>query len=199
MNLWWLTGAGVGLITLTASVVFARRRTIGPAEVRVFRAVNGLPDFLYPVLWPPMQLGNLVVGTVAGLTVAAIDGDLGVGIGVVLATLLKLVTERVVRREMAEYLAVRQRPGTSQPGATLRGGDVPTSGPSFPSGHVILVAAIACVVAPNLPVAWWWLPAVLTFLVMLGRVYVGAHNPLDVTAGLGAGLLMGSLVATFVD
>jgi membrane-associated phospholipid phosphatase len=33
---------------------------------------------------------------------------------------------------------------------------------------------------------------------MLGRQYVGAHNPLDVTAGLGAGLLLGGLVAGFV-
>jgi hypothetical protein len=31
------------------------------------------------------------------------------------------------------------------------------------------------------------------------RVYVGAHNPLDVTAGLGAGLLLGGVVAAFVD
>jgi len=84
------------------------------------------------------------------------------------------------------YLAVRQRPGTSQVDAVLRGADVPSSGPSFPSGHVILVAAIACVVAPTMPVGWTSLPALLTLLVMLGRVYVGAHNPLDVTAGLGA-------------
>ena len=33
---------------------------------------------------------------------------------------------------------------------------------------------------------------------MVGRVYVGAHNPLDVTAGLGAGLLLGGVLATFV-
>jgi len=32
-------------------------------------------------------------------------------------------------------------------------------------------------------------------LVGLGRVYVGAHNPLDVTAGLGAGLLVGALLS----
>ena len=53
---------------------------------------------------------------------------------------------------MADYLAIRQRPGTSQTGAILRGGDVPSSGPSFPSGHVILVAAVGSVVAPVLPV-----------------------------------------------
>ena len=39
---------------------------------------------------------------------------------------------------------------------------------------------------------------VLTLLVVVGRVYVGAHNPLDVTAGLGAGLLLGGFVAAFV-
>jgi membrane-associated phospholipid phosphatase len=33
---------------------------------------------------------------------------------------------------------------------------------------------------------------------MVGRVYVGAHNPLDTTSGLGAGLLLGGVVAGFV-
>jgi undecaprenyl-diphosphatase len=99
---------------------------------------------------------------------------------------------------MAPHLTVRQRPGTSQVGAILRGSDVPASGPSFPSGHVILVAAVGAVVAPNLGVEWWALPLFLTALVMVGRVYVGAHNPADVTAGLGAGLALGGIVAVFV-
>jgi membrane-associated phospholipid phosphatase len=75
---------------------------------------------------------------------------------------------------------------------------VPAEGASFPSGHVILVAAIGCVVAPTLPGAWTWAPFLVTVAVMVGRVYVGAHNPLDVTAGLGAGLLLGGVVAGFV-
>jgi membrane-associated phospholipid phosphatase len=198
VNLWWLLVAGVGLIVLGASVVEARHPSISPVESQLFHAINRLPDFLYPALWPPMQLGNLAVGTIAGLAVAAIAGDLAVAIGVVLAMLLKLVTERIVRKEMADYLTVRQRPGTSQVGAILRGSDVPASGPSFPSGHVILVAAVATVVAPTIPAAWWWLPILLTVLVMVGRVYVGAHNPLDVTAGLGTGLLLGGVLAAFV-
>jgi len=115
------------------------------------------------------------------------------------AMTMKLVTERVVRKEMADALAIRQRPGTSQVGAVLRGSDVPVSGPSFPSGHVILVASIACVVAGTIPVGWWWVLVLLTAAVMVGRVYVGAHNPLDVTAGLGAGLLAGGIVAAIFN
>lgn len=198
MNPGWLTVAGAGLVIAVVSVAGARKMVISPVEVRVFHAVNGLPDALYPWLWLPMQLGNLVVGTAAGLLVALFDSDLAVAVGVLLAMALKLVVERVVRREMADYLAVRQRPGSSQVGAILRG-DVPSSGPSFPSGHVILVAGVACVVAPNLPAAWVWVPMTLTGLVLVGRVYVGAHNPLDVTAGLGAGLLLGGVIASIVD
>ncbi|MET0144011.1 MAG: phosphatase PAP2 family protein [Ilumatobacteraceae bacterium] len=198
MNPRWLIVAGVGFVIASLSIVVARKPTISPTESRLFHTINGLPDGLYPFLWLPMQLGNLVVGTVSGLVVALVDGDLAVAIGVVLATALKLVVERVVRKEMADHLAVRQRPGTSQADAVLRG-DVPTSGPSFPSGHVILVAGIGCVVAANLPSNWWSVPIILTALVVVGRVYVGAHNPLDVTAGLGAGLVLGGAVATLVN
>ena len=195
----WLLLSGVGLVVLAASVFEARRPAISATESRVFHVVNRLPAFLYPLLWLPMQLGNLVVGTLAGLAVAVADGDTAVAIGVVLAMVLKLVTERVIRKEMAEYLVVRQRPGTSQVGAVLRGGDVPSSGPSFPSGHVILVAAVGSVVAPVLPSAYWSVPFLLTVLVMVGRVYVGAHNPLDVTAGIGAGAVLGGVIAAFVE
>ena len=96
-----------------------------------------------------MQLGNLVVGTAAGLVVALVDRDLTVAIGVILAMALKLVIERIVRREMADYLAVRQRPGHEPGRGDPARRDVPSSGPSFPSGHVILVAAVGAVVAPD--------------------------------------------------
>lgn len=198
MNPLWLVASVVGFSILAASSFEARRPAISPTEARVFHAINGLPGWLYWPLWLPMQLGNLVVGTLVGLGVAWLVGDWYVAVGVVVATVSKLGTEKLVRREMADHLAIRQRPGTSEVGAILRGADVPSSGASFPSGHVILVAAIATVVAPALPVGWWWAPLVLTFLVMFGRVFVGAHNPLDVTAGLGAGLVVGGIVAVFV-
>lgn len=197
MNWTWFGAAAAGLLILGASAYWARHDVIPACEQRVFRAVNGLPGWLYGLLWLPMQLGNLVVGTLAGLAVAWWAGALDVAIGVIAAMVLKLVVERVVRRQMAPYLAVRQRPGTSEPGAILRGGDVPSAGASFPSGHVILVAAVACLVTPLIDGTWDWVPFLLTFLVMFGRVYVGAHNPLDTTAGLGAGMALGGVLSAF--
>jgi undecaprenyl-diphosphatase len=197
-GLWWLLVAAGGTAALGVSAAMARRPAIGRREVAVFHALNGLPGWLHPLLWVPMQLGNLVVGTSVGLAIAMLVGDVAIAVGVVLAMVLKLITERIVRREMAPYLAVRQRPGTSQVGAILRGADVPATGPSFPSGHVLLASAVGAVVAPGVATAWWPVIAAGVLLVMLGRVYVGAHNPLDVTAGLGAGLLLGGGLAVFV-
>jgi membrane-associated phospholipid phosphatase len=192
---WTVLGvAALGAMVLGGSFAGASLSRIHPLEQRAFRAVNGLPGWLYWPLWLPMQLGNLAVGTGAGLVVALVRDDWRLAVAVVLAMVLKLVSERVLRHKMAQHLRVRQRPGTSEPGAILRGADVPAVGPSFPSGHVILVAAIASVLANDVPLTWSWLPFVLVALVMVGRVYVGAHNPLDVTAGLGAGLLVGSLL-----
>jgi len=185
--------AAAGLAVLVLSMRGASLDHISAAEMAVFRAINRLPELLYRILWLPMQLGNLVVGLVVGLGVAALLRDLAIGIAVVVAMIAKLVIERVVRDRMTSFREVRQRPGTSEPDAILRG-DVPATGASFPSGHVILAAAIGVVLTSGLPVAWLWVPWVLVLTVAFARVYVGAHNPLDVTAGLGAGMLIGGLL-----
>jgi len=193
-----LAVGAVGVGVLGGSLAAARLPEIHPLEQRVFRAINRLPGWLYWPLWVPMQLGNLAVGASVGLAIALARRDGRLAVAVVLAVVLKLVTERIVRHRMAAYLRVRQRPGTSEPGAILRGADVPASGPSFPSGHVILVAAVATVLIDDLGLSWSWAPLVLVALVMVGRVYVGAHNPIDVTAGLGLGLLVGGLLDLFL-
>jgi undecaprenyl-diphosphatase len=190
--------AAVGLVLVVGSIVGARRPAIPEAERRVFHLINGLPNSLYRPLWLPMQLGNLVVGTVVGLVVTLAVGEWAAALAVVAAMLLKLVTERVLRHEMAAYVAVRRRPGTSVPGAILRG-DVPVDGPSFPSGHVVLAAAVACVVTSVLPAWCGGVALALAVVVALGRVYVGAHNPLDVAAGLGGGFVIGGLLGLLVQ
>src|SRR4051794_21802261 len=100
MDAAWLLLSGAGLAIAVASVVAARHPSIPDWEMRVFRGVNRLPDWLYSVLWLPMQLGNLVVGTVVGLICAWVAGKVSVAVGVVLAMVLKLVTERFLRHRM---------------------------------------------------------------------------------------------------
>jgi len=65
-------------------------------------------------------------------------------------------------------------------------------------GIALLIAALACVVAPVLPPGWELIPVALMLLVMVGRVFVGAHNPLDVISGAAAGLVVGGLVASLL-
>jgi undecaprenyl-diphosphatase len=197
MSAHWVATAALGVVIVAASVYAARGPAIPRWEQRVFAAINGLPGWLYGPLWPVMQLGNLVVGTAAGLVVALVAGDGRVAVGVVLAMAGKLVTERLFRKAVHGHLPARRRPGTSQPHAVLRGGDVPSDGASFPSGHVLLVAALACVVAPVVPAGWELVPLALALLVPLGRIFVGAHNPLDTTCGFGLGLILGGLVSSF--
>jgi len=183
-----------GAVVLGLAVMWARYDHLHPVEMRVFRAVNGLPDFLYRPLWLPMQYGNFIVGMIAGVAVGLALGEPAIAVAVVIAAFAKLAVERLIRQRMASFSAVRQRPGTSEPGAIRRGDDVPAQGASFPSGHVILAAGISTVLSSTLGPGWVWIPWVLAALVMLGRVYVGAHNPLDVLAGLGAGMIIGGVL-----
>jgi undecaprenyl-diphosphatase len=155
---------------------------VSDLEESIFHAVNDLPGALYPLLWPFQQLGAVLVGPAVAL-VAAATRHFRLAVAALGATVAKLLLERVVKAMVS-----RQRPGTSiGPDIEVRG-DVSVVGESFVSGHAILVAAVAGVVAPYLPGRWRLLPWVVVGLVMFTRIYVGAHNPLDVVCGAALGI-----------
>ena len=51
------TRLGLGVGGLLGTAVAVRPDRVGPREARVFLAVNGLPDALYPAAWVVMQAG----------------------------------------------------------------------------------------------------------------------------------------------
>jgi membrane-associated phospholipid phosphatase len=178
----------VGLLVLVIGMIIVRDGTVPGWEASIFHAVNNLPGALYRPLWPFQQLGALAVGPAVAL-VAALLRRFRLAIAALVATVAKLVAERAVK-----VLASRQRPGTSIGRNVHLRGDVSATGESFVSGHAVLVAALAGVLTPYLPGRWKVVPWIVVVLVMVTRVYVGAHNPLDVVCGAALGLAIAGAI-----
>jgi membrane-associated phospholipid phosphatase len=185
-----LTIALVGVLLVVGCGAIAYNGRVGAVERVVFRAVNDLPGWLYPVMWPLQQLGNLVFGLVVAAAALALR-RWRLALGAILVTFIDL-------EWLVKDIVDRRRPGTTVPDAVLRGDDVPVASQSFPSGHAVLIASLAVLVTPYLHGRWRLAPWALVAGVCIGRVYVGAHNPLDVVAGCGLGLVIGGVVSVVV-
>jgi len=183
-----LAAVAVGLVVVVAGGVVASDGTVPGWEDAVFHRVNDLPDALYPLLWPVQQLGAVLAAPVVAV-VALVLRRWWLALAAMLVVVAKLGAERIVKA-----VVTRERPATSiGPDITIRG-DVKLSGASFVSGHAVMVGALAAVVTPYLPNSWRPLPWVLVALVAIARVYVSAHNPLDVVCGAALGIVIGAAI-----
>ena len=175
----------VGLVILGLGMIAVRNGTVSGFEESIFHAINDLPQALYPLLWPFQQAGAVLVGPAVAL-VAFVLGYRRLAAAALVVTVMKLVLERVVKA-----MVTRERPGTSiGPDIHMRGA-VSATGESFVSGHAVLIAALASIVTPYLRGRWRVVPWILVGLVLVARVYVGAHNPLDVVCGAALGVAIG--------
>jgi membrane-associated phospholipid phosphatase/uncharacterized membrane protein YbhN (UPF0104 family)/tRNA A-37 threonylcarbamoyl transferase component Bud32 len=175
-----------GLAICLSLALFAADGLLLRAEAGVFRLVNDLPGWLF---WPVnvvMQTGALgAVGATAATALAVRRVRLAVDLA--LAGTLAWLLAKLVKDA-----ADRGRPGALLSEVVLRGAH--EGGLGFVSGHAAVAAALATVAAAHVrrPVRWaLWAVAVA---VAFGRVYVGAHFPLDVVAGAALGWAVGGAV-----
>ena len=182
----WLRTAVVSMGVLVLCGLVARNGNVGAAERRVFHWINDLPEWLYRPMWLFQQVGNLVVAFALVMVLALALRKPRLAIAGVAAVVLKLGLERVVKQ-----VVERARPGTSIGDVVFRG-DVSSAGLSFVSGHAVITAAMAAIVVPLLKGRWKWAPWILVALNGFGRIYVGAHNPLDIVGGAALGVAIGA-------
>jgi uncharacterized membrane protein YbhN (UPF0104 family)/membrane-associated phospholipid phosphatase len=168
----------LGSLVVMAGGMAAYHGHVFAFDANLFRLVNQLPNALGGLLLVVMQLGALAAVPVAAAVALTArrprmgrDLALSGGLAWVLAKLVKDVV------------------GEARPAALLHGVLVraASSGFGYPSGHAAVAAALATAAGPWLPrparrAAWW-----VVWLVALGRMYAGAHLPLDVVGGAALG------------
>jgi glycosyltransferase 2 family protein len=171
-------GAGTAALLVTAMAV--RRDRVGPCEAAAFRAVNGLPGWLYPPAWVIMQLGALgAAPATAGAAWLAGDRELA-------GRLLAGGTSAWALSKLVKQMVRRPRPATLLPGTRCRGREA--TGLGYLSGHAGVAVALGAAALPRLGAAGRSLTLSTVPVVALTRVYVGAHLPLDVAGGMALGL-----------
>lgn len=182
--------AAAGLLGLLACGLPIDPDGVSELEVATFRAVNELPDLLYRPLWPVMQLGNLLAAPAVAVA-ALLLRRFRLSAACLLLTGGKLIVTRAVKD-----MVVRSRPAAILDDVIRR--DAPASGQAFVSGHAVVAFALAVLVHPYLGTRGRVVVWALATLVCIGRVYVGAHLPLDVIGGAFLGVALGSAINALV-
>jgi membrane-associated phospholipid phosphatase len=178
---------GAGTAVLLISALAVHRNRVGPCESRAFRAVNDLPDSLYPPAWLVMQLGTLGAVPAAAAT-AWLAGDRELA-----GRLLAGGTSTWALAKLVKRIMRRPRPAELLPGTRCRGRQA--AGLGYLSGHAGVAAALGAAALPRLGPAGRALSVIAVPVVGLTRIYTGAHLPLDVAGGLALGLAADAAVA----
>jgi undecaprenyl-diphosphatase len=177
-------GLAAGLIVFAlAGAIAARGMVVG--EAGVFVAINSLTDWLYYAIWPFMQFGvflTIPILVVIALVMRRVRLAAAMAIGGVGVYLLAVVAKGIVDRGRPAALL-----------ASVEGRETFVVGSlGFPSGHAAVAAALTVAVTPYLSGRWRYVPITLLAIVLVGRLYVGAHLPLDLFGGAALGVAAGS-------
>jgi membrane-associated phospholipid phosphatase len=166
-------------------VVVAATRKVPEAEQWMFELVNDLPDLLWPIVWVPMQTGSMVGSLIVVTGTAVVSRNRRLTLATLVASQVAYWSVKAVKDMVS-----RGRPSTLLQSVHLR---EHAAGLGYASGHTAVAFALATVLAPSLPRVWRPLAFGVACIVGFGRMYSGAHLPLDVVGGAGLGILIGTL------
>ncbi len=176
----------LGAVVLVLASLPVDKHTVSAAERVVFRIINDHAVLPFVVVWPFMQLGNIVAVPVTAAVVALFRKWRLAG-GILLGGVATYLLAKVVKT-----IVPRGRPAELLPDVHVRG--AAAAGRGYISGHAAVVTLIAALAWPYLGRRVRIAVIVVVVAVCLARVYVSAHLPLDVVGGSALGLAVGSLV-----
>jgi membrane-associated phospholipid phosphatase len=163
-------------------------------DARVFTLFNmrGYPMWLDRFMWFATQLGNMLTAFILAFLLFILDYR-RLSIAVVFGTLtLWLLVETI------KALADRARPFLVLEATRVVG--LREKGDSFPSGHTTQIFFLATLFIHHFQLGMGVSVALYVVAALVGftRIYVGAHYPRDVIAGLVLGSVWG-LLATLLE
>ncbi len=151
----------------------------------MFRALNDRPDALRRPNWV-LMLGGTLGAVPAASAVALLAHQRRLAAHLALGG-----TAAYILAKMVKPYVGRARPGTLLEDVAFR--DEIGGNQGWISGHAAVSSSLALIAGPTLPTparvgAYAW-----SAIVGAGRMYAGAHMPLDVAGGYGLGMMIAAL------
>ena len=194
-SLWWALNLQRGLFALlflfalvTLSLIWSAGQRL---DSRVFRLFNmrGYPQWLDRVMWVVTQLGNMVAACIAVVMLFLLNYQRLAFVTALGALTLWLLVETI------KAISVRERPFLTIDKSRVIGWR--EKGHSFPSGHTSQIFFLTTLFIHHFQPGVIGTAALYAVATLVGftRIYIGAHYPRDVIAGIVLGSVWGMLAA----
>ena len=183
------------LLTVFAVVMLSLIWSAGQRlDVRVFMLLNmsAYPKWLDRCMWLITQLGNMLAALIAALLLFILD-DRALAVQIILGTFTLWILVEIIKA-----LSDRDRPFLALEKTRIVGWR--EKGDSFPSGHTTQIFFLTFLFIHHFQLGMGvsLILCAIAGLVGFTRIYVGAHYPRDVIAGIVLGSIWG-ILATLLE